>query len=83
MFNAWRGGAEIEAASNGAKVVANIPQWHPECVYRIKPKSPKQEFVDSIIEHYKGSTFLDSSVIDMLESAYDAGLFSQTEGLKK
>lgn len=73
LFNAWRGGARIE--SPGEMILSNMPSWDPDFVYRVMKKSPKQEFVDSIIEHYKGSTFLDNSVIDMLESAYDAGLF--------
>jgi hypothetical protein len=72
LFRAWRNGGEVQfLTSHNEWVKSKYPFSEPERIYRIKPKSERELFIDKSMEVCKENQH--NKVEFMLGKIYDAG----------
>lgn len=78
LFNAWRSGISMEKSINDgwSKLASLEPCWIPKSVYRIKPKSERELFIEAAASTFDGRTGLSEQAMSLAaQLMFDSGKF--------
>lgn len=71
LFNEWRGGSKIEVMASG-RFGETSPMWRGGEIYRIKPKSSRELFIEQAVRYCKPSKEQLSTAEAVAEDIFDA-----------